>query len=147
MNIEDPETNPSQQLGTFIQLAKANTDEGWVAIDKQLAEHCNDPEFLIWARANTANEESVLRDLAATIFERTDAPLDEEDVSKLMILMREIDSDNPYPSFRAACALAKRPDNQGVKEVLEEVKAKLQSFIDDEDVSEIASQYLDQLST
>lgn len=147
MSIERPEMNSSQQLETFIQLAKENTDEGWATIDEQLAEHCNDPEFLAWARANTANEESGLRDLTATIFERTDAPLDDEDVSKLLILMREVDADNPYPSFRAACALAKRPDNQEIKTVLGEVKAKLQSFINDEDVSEIASQYLDGLNS
>jgi hypothetical protein len=145
MSIEDPETNPSQQLVTFTQLAKGNTDEGWATIDEQLAEYCNDPEFLTWARANTANEESGLRDLAATIFERSDAPLDDEDVSKLLILMREMDPDNPYPSFRAACALAKRPDNQGVREVLEEVRTKLKSFVDDEDVSGIAKQYLEKL--
>jgi len=147
MNIENPEVNPSQDdLSTFIELAQANTDEGWETIDEQLPEHCNDPEFLDWARANTANEESGLRDLAATILEGTDEPLTEKDIANLLTtLMREDDPENPYPSFRAACALAKRSDNPMVEKELESIEAKLNEFVDDDDVSEVAQKYLDHL--
>jgi len=58
--------------------------------------------------------------------------------------MEEV-SDNPYPSFRAACALAKRKEKNEVRGIIEEIKNKLEEFIEDEGVSEIAKNYIEKL--
>lgn len=132
----------SGPLNNFIELAKTNDDKSWGEIDEKLSQHRSDPALLDWARENTNNEDSGLRDLAATIYEATETDLSADDVSNLLILMRKADTENTYPSFRAACALAKRKENELIKNSAEEIKNKLALFLDDTNVSEIAQKYL-----
>jgi len=102
---------------------------------------------LDWAKKNTANPDSGLSDLAATILEASDETLDAQDINNLTSLMRSNNKENPYPSFRAACALAKRSTSHLLeKPLLSEIKNKLEAFAEDEVVSDIAKSYLDSLS-
>ena len=95
-----PETQ--NNLDKFIELAKLNTDEAWEEIDYKLSQYCNNQDVLNWAKENTANPDSGLSDLAATIMEATSEELDDKDIDNLVLLMRSNDEENPYPSFRAA---------------------------------------------
>ncbi len=146
LRIMEKGTEPQSHIDEFVNLAKLNTDEAWEKIDEQLSQHCNEPEVLNWAKGNTANLDSGLSDLAATILEATDEPLDAEDVDNLVSLMRSDNKENPYPSFRAACALAKTAINDSLEEsILSEVENNLKVFLKDDDVSDIAKSYIDSL--
>ena len=129
----------SQQLNYFILLAKENTSESWAKIDSKMPEFCNNEVFLKWAKDNILIENNELRDLAASIIESTDAVIDNQVIQDLYSLMKVNES---YPGFRAACALAKRLNNENVKPLVEEIKEKLDKFKGDEDVSSIAIKYL-----
>ena len=134
-------------IDKFIELAKLNTDESWEEIDSKLPQFCNNQNVLNWAKENTANPDPGLSDLAATILEATNEELDDKDIDNLVLLMRSDNTENPYPSFRAACALAKRSKNELLTDsILSEVKDKLKNFTEDEDVSDIANAYIDNLS-
>lgn len=140
-----PETVPEQKLNQLISLAKENTPESWEQIDKQKNSVCNDPDFLTWAKNNLFNNDSGLRDLAATLFEASDIILSIEDVQNLMRLMT---TDDSYPGFRAACALAKRFKTENIKPQIDKIKEKLEEFTKDEDESvvKLAKEYLDSLN-
>jgi hypothetical protein len=140
--MKTPENTFNQQLDTFLSWAKDNTPEDWAQIDKQLPAFCNDETFLTWARKNTTNSEPGLRDLAATIFEASDTTLTAEDIRNLTELMT---TDDSYPGFRAACALAKRSNNESIKPLTDKIKEKLKKFSTDDDVSEIAKSYLESI--
>lgn len=134
-------------IDKFIELAKLNTDEAWEEIDSKLSQYCNNQDVLDWAKENTANSDSGLSDLAATILEATNNELDGKDIDNLVLLMRSDDAENPYPSFRAACALAKRVNSGLLTEsILSEVKDKLKIFTKDKNISDIAKSYIDSLS-
>ena len=134
-------------LRQLIMLARKGTDEAWEEVDKILPELCDDAAVVQWARVNIHNDNLDLSDLAATILEATNIELNKDDTSELLKLMSSNKPENPYPSFRAACALAKRfgtgliPDDMQAK-----VKSKLKEFLDDEDVAGIAQEYLSLLS-
>ncbi|MBI4599967.1 hypothetical protein HY732_03520 [Candidatus Uhrbacteria bacterium] len=135
------ENGIGQQFESLIALAGANTEEGWAKIDLELPQVCNDPVVLTWARENTSNPESGLRDLAATIFEASKVPLTSEDIEKLTRLM----SDESYPGFRAACALAKRTNQPEILAMRDSIREKIRFFIDDASVSEVANKYFSRL--
>jgi hypothetical protein len=143
MNAAENETSPS--LDKIIGLAQQNSDAGWAEIDEQLPVVCDQPEFVAWAKLNTANQESALRDLAATILGATAEELETEDVDKLVALMRADDPANPYPRFRAACALAKKRGVINLPLVQAEVAITLREFVDDPAVADIARQQLESL--
>ena len=139
INPEDLENPSGQELNNIISLAQAGSPEDWAEIDKKMSELCNGEEFLDWARVNLFNEDSGLCDLSATILEASDTDLTSEDVGNLMRLMA---TDDSYPGFRASCALAKRLDNENIRPAIDQIKQKLQSFLSDPDVSDIAERYL-----
>jgi len=129
-------------LSKIVDLARKNTDENWEKINSLLPQYTDQQEFFSWAGENLKNSDSGLRDLAASIFEQTKLPLDDAIVKGLFKLMEETDEENPYPSFRAACALAKKHEDERVSGKINQVRRELQSFVEDEDVSEIAKGYL-----
>lgn len=130
------------KLATLIRLAEANTEEGWKEIDSKLPQICNHPEVISWARSNTESRSDGLRDLAGTIFEASDEALTGDDVSLLRKLM---DGDEGYPGFRAACALAKRGNSPDIAAMKKDIAAKLEKFVKDPDIPEIAEKYLEEL--
>ena len=132
------------ELNEIVELAKANRSEDWEIIDRKLPQLSNSEIFLNWARGNLGNEDSGLRDLAASVLENANCNLNSTDISALKRLMQESDG-NPYPSFRAACALAKRSDNPEIKGFIEEIRNKLQQFAEDEGVADLAKNYLERL--
>ncbi len=135
------------RMDDFIKLAKLNTEEAWEKIDEQLPRYCNNPVILNWAKENLANLESGLADLSATVLEATDEKLNDKDTANLILLMHRDYADNPYPSFRAACALAKHINDVLLAEsVVLEIRNKLKIFLEDKDVSDIAQSYIDSLS-
>jgi hypothetical protein len=140
MNIDKPEKDFQKELEEFISLAKANNEESWVIIDQKLPEFINNLIFLNWAKSNTNNADSGLRDLAATIFESSSVELKDDEINDLIKMLEN----NDYSGFRAACALAKRFEDELIKPFVNQIKGKLEDFVDDPDlnVSEIAKNYL-----
>jgi hypothetical protein len=149
--MPDEEKAKTVRLTYVIGLA---AQEKWGEIDALLPVAAQQLDFFNWAGANLKCLDLNYRDLAASILQYTD--LDTNDtklLSKELIteLFRAMDDKaaseaNPYPSFRAACALAKRypdPNNKtmpedvtnALKGLVEEIELKLQGFVDDEDIS------------
>ena len=147
-NIEQPEIkNTKEALGQLTELAKSNQDGDWEIIDGKLDNYSDEEEFLKWSKENLNNEDSGLRDLAASILERSKHDLGDSDVDNLISLMNENDEKNPYPSFRAACALAIRCKEKRVEKITKDVIDKLELFVQDDSVSEIAKKYLEKIKT
>lgn len=141
-NMEQPEIkNSKEALEQLIELAKNNKDEDWKIIDGKLGNYSDEGEFLKWSKENLSNEDSGLRDLAASILERSKHDLADSDIENLEALMNENDEENPYPSFRAACVLAK----MGI--ITKDVINKLKFFVQDDNVSEIAKKYLEKIKS
>ena len=135
-------------ISYFVNLAEKNTDEAWEIIDRELVKHCDDAEILDWASKNILSENSALADLSASILELAEIKLSKQEVSDLILLMNSTDLENPYPSFRAACALAKHKDNLLITNcVLDSVESKLKEFGDDESVSKVVRVYLRYLNS
>jgi len=91
---------------------------------------------------NLDNEDSGLRDLAASTLELTNQELEDADIENLLNLMQKTDEENPYPRFRAACALAQRGSDKRVTSRLSEIQATLEEFTENEGVADIAKGYL-----
>ena len=141
-NIEMQPDMQNKKLLHIVQLAEANEEDGWEEIDSLIKEASNDSIFIEWARKNTKNLSSGLRDLAATIFEASGIELSLEDIALLQDLM----NDEGYPKFRAACALAKRINVLEISKMKGSIKSILESFADDPDVFEIAKKYLNTIN-
>jgi len=147
-NIEQPEIKNSKEvLEQLTELAKNNQDEDWEIIDGKLGNYSDEEEFLKWSKKNLSNEDSGLRDLAASILERSKHDLEDSDIDNLIALMNENDEENPYPSFRAACALATRCWEKRVEKIIKDVIDKLELFVHDDNVSEIAKEYLQKIKS
>ncbi len=136
--INQKQNKMDQQLLSLIQLAKINNDESWEKIDSQLPMICNNSDVIDWARKNTKNPSNSLCDLAGTIFEASSIEFTNNDIKLLEKLMEN----EGYPGFRAACALTKRLNLPIVFSIKNKIKEKLESFIEDPDVMEIANEYL-----
>ncbi len=122
-------------------------DENWGKIDEilQSAEISKDSMAVKWASEYLADYvknqtgEADLLDLSASLFEvggKNTMP--EADVEALVKLLDYKNEENPYPRFRAACALA------NAAEVSDKVVLVLREFQSDEDseVASIATDYL-----
>ena len=136
------EADDMTSLNRVVDLAR---QEVWEKVDGLLPQHADQQEFYAWARENFGNLDPNLRDLAASIFEQTELPLDDGVIEGLFGLVGETDEENPYPSFRAACALAKRHEDERVSGRIDEVRSKLKSFVEDKDVAEIAKGHLEKI--
>jgi len=131
MNIE-------KNIATY--LAYLASEEMWGNVDVLLPAHADDADVIAWARAHVRNPNANLCELAASIYEVSSITLEADDLENLLVMMRER-IDNPYPRFRAACALAKRA-NVLDKQIVAEAQFILHEYLDDPNVSDIAKKYL-----
>jgi len=126
-----------QQILTLGELRAAAVKEDWDAVDLALPGMCDLPDTLEWAVSGLDHENPNLRDLAASVFEKSSLP-PASDVTERLLQHMERD-DNPYARFRSAFALFRHGNRSP------EVLAKLRQALEDEDVADIAQSYLDQL--
>jgi hypothetical protein len=130
-------TNPVSELTQLAEQGK------WEEIDSILPSRSNNQEVFSWAKENLFHENSEMRDLAASVLESSAVELTDDDIHTLVTLMRTVDEKNPYPTFRAACALSKRLNHEAIDDSLQrEIKNTIGLYLDDADVSEIAQKYL-----
>jgi hypothetical protein len=133
-------------MESIVDVIGYATREDWDKVDALLPELSNQQLTFSWAGANLRCGDLNIRDLAASIMEQTEMPLQDANVVDLFWVMSQVEETNPYPSFRAACALAKRRADERIAIKIAEVKDHLQNFTEDEDVSEIAQDYLGELA-
>ncbi len=120
---------------TFEEIVTAAKEERWNFVDENLAETVNNPEVTRWALNDGLNDEDGnLRDLAASILEKSDYVLSDEEESKLLNLLEN--DENPYVRFRCAFALYARGDRSS------KVVAKIEEALHDPATEEIAKNYL-----
>ncbi len=149
--IENQKTDLN--IGHLIELAREagvdedKADKNWGQIDEMLqkAEISKDSTSIQWAGKylTTYKEGNLidadLLDLAASLFEIGGSDvLTGQDIAVLTEVLDYQNKENPYPRFRAACALA----NAG--HMSKKVEGVLKEFSNDvdQDVSSIANEYL-----
>jgi hypothetical protein len=118
-------------------LIKAARNEDWKYVDDNINGAAGDETALRWAdNFGLEDRDEHLRDLASSLFERSDERLPDGVPDKLLNMIKT--SSGKYDRFRAACALSKHGY------VDPEVTAVLSEFADDEDqeVVDIARKYL-----
>ena len=152
----------TEKVQTLLDLVK---EEKWGKVDTLLkkSEYCDDKDVVSWARVNILNKNWDLADLSTSILEVTNLwELMEQDIEKLIQLMRKEDENYHYASFRAACALASHfkkvnfnnieiwtslygliwEQERDSKETLkQEIKSKIEKYKNDKDVADIAKHY------
>ena len=132
----------TRQLREVVRLARIDDDLSWQIIDAVLPKLAQKTEFVNWARMSTTHRTASFRDLAGSIFEQTEIGLTDEDIALLVELMNEVRSSNPYPCFRAACALAKRVRDNRVFRYRNDIVTTLNRYAFDDEVNEDALRYL-----
>ena len=123
-------------------LIEAAKKEDWEEVDKSILDVCNNESIIAWAfrkGLNDGNEN--VRDLAASILEKTNSILTGEIKEKLYSSMKK--DSNPYVRFRSCFALAAHDPSFRKKDV----KAVLQKAKKDPDVSQSAESYLEQYTS
>lgn len=119
---------------TLREVVNAASEENWDLVDGAIPLLAQEDKTLDWAKKEgLANEDDNLRDLAASIFEKTDQEIDDKIKGRLTAML--LKDDNPYASFRAAFALYNKGDRS------ERVMSKMHEALGDEDVREIAENY------
>lgn len=119
-------------LEQLIQYAK---DESWEAMDALMPQVCNNKDFIQWSKnVGSKDMNDNIRDLAISILEKSTSPLNENDIDLLENLMQT--DKNIYVQFRSAFALF----NRGIRS--EAVMGRMHEALNDEDVKEIAANYL-----
>ncbi|MBU4284605.1 MAG: hypothetical protein KJ968_05860, partial [Nanoarchaeota archaeon] len=116
--------------------------EDWKIVDKSIPKVCNNKSIIGWAfreGLNDGNEN--VRDLAASILEKTSSSLTKEIKEKLYSRMKK--DDNSYVRYRSSFALAAHDPSFHEKDV----KAVLQKAKKDPDVSQFAESYLKQYTS
>lgn len=132
-------------LQGLIDAAIQDTDKSWEAVGEDLPVLCTQEEIYAWAaQEGVADNRGPIQDLAASIFEAQPTSVYNEVVSKFPKLPQSLkdlvtQGANVYAQYRAAFALFKHGARQ------EYVVDKLRDALGDEDVAEIAHQYLNQL--
>lgn len=121
-------------LADFIMLAEQGTDKSWEKIDFHLPAYCDKPIFISWAKENLFNENYALRDLAASTLILSKTEFSQQDIDNLTKLMNEIYEENPYPSFRAALALARRLNDARITSLSDVIRKRIVSFLEDDAV-------------
>lgn len=124
----------AQAKPTLDELETMAVEENWEAIDASIVLVADDPIFIMWAKTGINDSDGNLRDLAASLFEKSSIELTEDDNESLLQHVRH--DDNPYASFRSAFALY-RAGNRS-----QEVMNKLHEALNDEDVADTAKHYL-----
>jgi len=122
----------------FEKVVLAAKAENWDFVDRNLSIFCDDDGVIRWAlEMGARSQDDNERDLAASILEKTGHEIGEEARTILMGMLRE--DRNPYAMFRAAFALFAHGDRS------EEVIGKIKEALGDEDVKDIAKEYLSRL--
>ena len=119
-------------LEELIDAAKA---EHWDAVDKNIAVLANNEEVIAWALDKGLEDtENNVRDLAASVLEKSSVSLPES--TKAMLLHLVAWDENIYVQFRSAFALYVRGERSPA------VIAKMQEAEQDPGVADIARKYL-----
>jgi len=122
----------------FSEVISAAREENWDYVDQNLSSFANDDEVVDWARsAGATSDDDNERDLAASILEKTNHDITEQDKDTLRGMMQA--DKNPYAQFRASFALFNHGDRS------EAVIGKIKEATKDEDVKDIAEKYLSQI--
>lgn len=133
MNLE-----PNTPHIPIDRLIAAASDEDWELVDKALSDEGDVDRYLGWASSvGLLSNDPNLRDLAASIYGKSDAELSEHVENALRGMMAA--DENIYARYRAAFALFGRGDRS--KEVVETIT----QATSDEDVSDVANAYLAKL--
>lgn len=123
-------------------LIEAAKKEDWGKLDKNIPKICNNKSIINWACKKGLNDgNGNVRDLAASILEKTSNSLTWEIKEKLYSHMKK--DDNAYVRYRSSFALAAHDPSfhkEEVKDVLEKAKK-------DPDVSQFAESYLKQYTS
>ena len=129
------ESDMEQNNTTLEQLIKAARKEDWSFVDGHINNSHLTGEPINWAlSAGLAHEDQNIRDLAATLLDRSDEPFNPTDIENLKRIM----ADDPYHivRYRVAIALYKRGSrNPAVEQMMLEAE-------NDPDVGGLASSYL-----
>ena len=118
------------------QLIAAAKAEDWDFVDGALPSVCNNSAYLGWVeKKGLKDPDSNVRDLAVSILGKT---ADNDLIVRVQAKLRELmaKDKNPYVRYRSSFALA----GHGLES--EEVRRVLEEASDDEDVGEIARNYL-----
>ncbi len=117
-------------------LLQAAQQEEWDTVDGALSAGVND-RYIGWALESGLDvKDPNLRDLAASIIEKSDTELEPGTLDKLMVLV--VGDENLYVRFRAAFALFSHGSRD--PKVMETLRAALKD--EDDDVVRIARDYL-----
>ena len=128
-NHDLPPTPPS-----IDSMAAAAQLEDWDSVDAALLTLPDDQAVNDRAASWLDNEDGNMRDLGASVFERSKLPLSESVIVRLSEMLT--DDTNPYASYRSAFALFCHDIHTP------KVVDALQLALQDEDVAEIAAGYL-----
>src|SRR5258708_6130392 len=101
-----PELTPKSMTPDKLVFAAVTGD--WDMIDSVIALVANETDYLKLAKANLADENGDLRDLAVSIYEATSSPLTGDTLETFTDLMTT--DGNPYVRFRSAFALFRHGD-------------------------------------
>jgi hypothetical protein len=126
-------------LDSVIRAAK---EEKWDVVDQQIPDICNDAAAITWASTQgLRDDDGNVRDLAASILEKTTAPL-EPGIKRQLLHHMKTDG-NPYVRFRSAFALT----GHDPKYHKTEVAVVLREAEKDSATGEIAKTYLGRLQS
>jgi hypothetical protein len=125
------EQSESVKLNQLIEAAKI---EDWSFVDGNINGYHLEGEPFEWAmNAGLTDADKNVRDLAATLLDKSDETIDTETTTKLLKTMA--DDDHNIVRYRLAIALYKRGDRSpSVIKMMQEAK-------NDPDVGELASSY------
>jgi len=120
---------------SFDRLIEAAKNNDWNFVDENINESHLTYEHIVWAiKDGLLNKDLNVRDLAATILDRSGEPLDSEDAKEIeKIMLRET---YHIVIYRLAIALYKRGiRNTAIERLMSEAK-------DDLDVGDLAKSFL-----
>ena len=127
---------------TLEMLKDAAKREDWESVDSAMDSIAGDPRYYRWAFGTGMRDaDGNIRDLAVSIIEKSDIP--NEDFSRMRgaLFTHMMEDENLYARFRSAFALA----NHGSGQYKETVIGTLKLAARDDDVKEIAKQYLNRI--
>ena len=124
-----------EEQTTFDLLLSAAEAGQWDYVDEHIGAFANADAVLAWiVEGGLANPDENVRDLAASLWEKSDRPFLPGVAEKLADLAAN--DSGKYVRFRAACALCAHGDRSSI------VTEVIRGFVDDPDVSSIAQRYL-----
>ncbi|OHA20147.1 MAG: hypothetical protein A2836_00945 [Candidatus Taylorbacteria bacterium RIFCSPHIGHO2_01_FULL_45_63] len=132
--FKDMKTKAQKTTVAFEELLEAAREESWQFVDENISESYLTEKYIRWALTEGLfDADPNIRDLAATILNMSDTPLNPPDIKTLEAVLE----DDPYHivRFRVAIALYKRKRQTPlVLRVMEQAKS-------DPDVGELVRRY------